>query len=58
MNGKPTDLFMMIREVIGTFTPRIGGLNIKAGNDLSGEGPVKQAWRYYTEKLYKRDDNI
>ena len=30
----------------------------KSGNDLSEEGTVKEGWRYYTENLYKRDDNM
>ena len=40
------------------FKPRIGGLKSKSGNDLSEEGTVKEGWRYYTENLYKRDDNM
>ena len=36
----------------------IGGLKSKSGNDLSEEGTVKEEWRYYTEHLYKRDDNM
>ena len=31
---------------------------VKSGNDLSEEGTVKEGWRYYTENLYKRDDNM
>ena len=56
--GKTRDLFKKIREVTGKFKPRIGGLKSKSGNDLSEEGTVKEGWRYYTENLYKRDDNM
>ena len=47
-----------IQEVTGKFKPRIGGLKSKSGNDLSEEGTVKEGWRYYTENVYKRDDNM
>ena len=50
--------FKKTREVTGQFKPRTGELKSKAGNDLREEGPVKQWWRYYREKLYKRDDNM
>ena len=30
----------------------------KSGNDLSEEGHIKQGWRYYTQTLCKRDDNM
>ena len=56
--GKTRYLFKRIREVTGKFKPRIGGLKSKSGNYLSEEGTVKEGWRYYTENLYKRDDNM
>ena len=51
MKGKTIDLSKKIREITIKCKPRIGGLKSKAGNDLSEEGPAKQGWRYYTEKL-------
>ena len=47
-----------MREVTGKFRPMIGGLKSKSGYDLSDEETVKQGWRYYTENIYKRDDNM
>ena len=50
--GKTRYLFKKIREVTGTFKPKIGGLKSGSGNDLSDEGTVKQGLGYYTEHLY------
>ena len=33
-------------------------LKSRSGNDLSEEVTVKEGWRFYTENLYKRDDNM
>ena len=33
-------------------------LKSRSVNDLSEEVTVKEGWRFYTENLYKRDDNM
>ena len=56
--GETIYLCKKIREVTGKFKSRIGGLNTKTGNDVCEERLVRQGWRDYRRKLYKRDANI
>eukprot|EP00112_Aurelia_sp_Birch-Aquarium-sp1_P025795 Seg879.2 transcript_id=Seg879.2/GoldUCD/mRNA.D3Y31 product="hypothetical protein" protein_id=Seg879.2/GoldUCD/D3Y31 len=56
--GRTRDSFKRIREITGTFTPRIGIVKNKQGKDLSEEAEVKTRWEEYTEDLYKRHTTI
>ena len=57
-NGNTRDLFKTIRDITGTFTPRIGIVKNKQGKDLSEEVEVKARWKECTEDLHRRDATI
>ena len=53
--GKTRNLFKTIRDITGTFKPRIGIVKNKQGKDLSEGDAVKARWKEHTEDLYRRD---
>ena len=38
--------------------PRLGTIKACSGDDATEESEVKARWKEYTEKLYKKDDNM
>ena len=54
--GKPRNMFKIIKQITGTYTPKTGIIRDKAGNELYTEEEIKERWREYTEELYRGDD--
>ena len=52
------ELFKTIRDITGTFTPRIGIVKDKQGKDLREEDEVKARLKEYTEDLHRCDTTI
>ena len=49
--GKTRDLFKKIRDIKGTFQPKMD----RNGLDLTEAEDIKKRWQEYTEELYKKD---
>ena len=56
--GRSRDLFKMIKKITGDFTARSGYVKSDNGKNLTEATEMKQRWKEYTEKLYRRDKNI
>jgi len=56
--GKTRDLFWKVREITGNYAPRIGGIKNVEGRDINEAQAIRDRWKSYTEKLYRRDVNI
>ena len=55
--GTPRDLFKNIRDIKGTFHPKMGTIKDKNCMDLTEAEDIKKRWQEYTEELNKRDLN-
>ena len=53
--GKTRDLFKKIRDIKGTFHPKMGLIKDRNDLDLTEAEDIKKRWQEYTEELYKRD---
>ena len=53
--GKTRDLFKKIRDMKGTFHPKMGSIKDRNGMDLREAEHIKKRWQEYTEELYKKD---
>ena len=53
--GKTRDLFKKIRDVKGTFHPKMGKIKDRNCMDLTKAKDIKKRWQEYTEELYKKD---
>ena len=53
--GKTRDLFKKIRDIKGTFHPRMDTIKDRNGMDLTKAEDIKKRWQEYTEELYKKD---
>ena len=51
--GKTRDLFKKIRDIKGTFHPRMDTIKDRNGMDLTEAEEIKR-WQEYTEELYKK----
>ena len=52
--GKTRDLFKKIRDIKGTFHPKMGTIKDRNGMDLTEAEDIKKKWQEYIE-LYKKD---
>ena len=52
--GKTKDLLKKIRDIKGTFHPRMDTIKDRNGMDLTEAEEIKR-WQEYTEELYKKD---
>ena len=55
--GKTKDLFKKIRDTKGTFQAKMGTTKDRKYMDISKAEDIKERWKEYTEKLYKKDLN-
>ena len=55
--GKTRDLFRKIRDIKGTFCPKMGTIKDRNGGDLVNTEKIKKRWKEYTGELYKKDLN-
>ena len=55
--GKTRALFKKIRDTKGTFHAKMGSIKDRNGMDLTEAEDIKERWKEYTEKLYKKDLN-
>ena len=53
--GKTRDLFMKIKDTVGTFHAKMGTIKDKNGMDLIEADDIKKRWQEYTEELYQND---
>ena len=51
---KTRDLSKKIRDIKGTFHPKIGTIKDRNGKDLTEAEEIKKRWQEYTEELYKK----
>ena len=49
--GTPRDLFKNIRDIKGTFHPKMGTIKDKNCMDLTEAEDIKKRWQEYTEEL-------
>ena len=56
--GKTRDMFRKIMEVTGSFSPRMNVIKNAKGIELIEGEKIKEGWREYVEKLYKRDPTM
>ena len=54
--GKTKDLLKKIRDIKGTFHPRMDTIKDRNGMDLTEAEEIKR-WQEYTEELYKKGHN-
>ena len=54
--GKTKDLLKKIRDIKGTFHPRMDTIKYRNGMDLTEAEEIKR-WQEYTEELYKKGHN-
>ena len=54
--GKTRDLLKKIRDIKGTFHPRMDTIKDRNGMDLTEAEEIKR-WQEYTEELYKKGHN-
>ena len=47
---KTRDLFKKIRDIKGTFHPKMGLIRDRNGMDLTEEDDIKKRWQEYTEE--------
>ena len=52
--GMTRDLFKKIKQLRGQFIPRNGTLTDQNGKHLTNGDEIKNKWKQYTEKLYKK----
>ena len=52
--GKTRDLVKKIRDIKGTFHPKMGSIKDRNGLDLTEAEDIKKRWQEYTEELYKK----
>ena len=53
--GKTKDLLKKIRDIKGTFHPRMDTIKDRNGMDLTEAEEIKKMWQGYTEELCKKD---
>ena len=53
--GKTRDLVKKIRDIKGTFHPKMGLIKDRNDLDLTEAEDIKKRWQEYTEELYKKD---
>ena len=53
--GKTRDLFKKIRDIKGTFYPKMCSIKDRNGMVLTEAEDIKKRWQDYTEELYKKD---
>ena len=53
--GKTRDLFKKIRDVKGTFHPKMGKIKDRNCMDLTKAKDIKKRWQQYREEQYKKD---
>ena len=53
--GKTRDPFKKIRDIKGTFHPKIRSIKDRNGMDLTEAEDIKKRQQEYTEELYKKD---
>ena len=53
--GKTIDLFRKIRDIEGTFCPKMGTIKDINGRDLVDIEELKKRWKEYMEERYKKD---
>ena len=53
--GTTRDLFKKMRDIEGTFHPKMGSIKDRNGMDLTEAEDIKKRWQEYTEELYKKD---
>ena len=51
---KTRDLSKKIRDIKGTFHPKIGTIKDRNGKDLTEAEEIKKRWQEYTEELHKK----
>ena len=49
-NGKTTDLFKKIRDIMGTFHEKMGTIKNRNGMDLTEAENIKKRWQEYKEE--------
>ena len=52
--GKTRDLFKKIRDIKGTFHPKMGTIKDRNYVDLIKAEDIKKRWQEHTEELYKK----
>ena len=52
--GKTRDLFRKIRDIEGTFHPKMGTIKDRNDKDLAEAEEIQKRWQVYTAQLYKR----
>ena len=55
--GKNSNLFKKIRDTKGTFHAKTGTIKDRNGMNPKEAEDIKERWKEYTEKLYKKDLN-
>ena len=55
--GKTRDLFRKIGDIKGTFCPKMGTIKDINRRDLVDAEEIKESWKEYIERLYKRGLN-
>ena len=51
---KTRDRSKKIRDIKGTFHPKIGTMKDRNGKDITEAEEIKNRWQEYTEELYKK----
>ena len=52
--GKTKDLLKKIRDIKGTFHPRMDTIKDRNGKDLTEAEDIKNRWQENTEEIYKK----
>ena len=53
--GKTRNLLKKIKDIKGTFHPKMGSIKDRNGMDLTEAEDIKKRCQKYTEELYKKD---
>ena len=56
--GRTRDLCKEVKNITGTFNPKCRGIKANNGKMVTEGKTVKERWKEYTERLYKKDPNI
>ena len=52
--GKTTDISRKIRNIKGTFNPKMDTIKDRNGRDVVDAEEIKKRWKEYTEELYTK----